>query len=45
MIQEYLGRDIGANFVKYIKPKSVEVTVLFNTRGGIAIDATWRSNN
>ncbi len=43
VFHEHLAVDIGQDFVKYIKPKSVEVTVLFNTRGGIAIDATWRS--
>lgn len=43
VFHEHLAVDIGQDFVKYIKPKSVEVTALFNTRGGIAIDATWRS--
>ncbi len=42
VFHEHLAVDIGQDFVKYIKPKSVEVTVLFNTRGGIAIDATWK---
>ncbi len=42
VFHEHLAVDIGQDFVKYIKPKSVEVTVMFNTRGGIAIDATWR---
>ncbi len=42
VFHEHLAVDIGKDFVKYIKPKSVEVTVMFNTRGGIAIDATWR---
>jgi NADPH-dependent 7-cyano-7-deazaguanine reductase QueF len=35
--------DIGKDFMKFIKPKSVSVTVRFHVRGGIAIDATWRS--
>ena len=43
VFHEHLAVDIGKDFVKFIKPKSVEVTVCFNTRGGIAIDATWRS--
>lgn len=43
VFHEHLAVDIGQDFVKYIKPKSVEVTVRFNTRGGIAIDAKWKS--
>lgn len=42
VFHEHLAVDIGKDFLKYIKPKSVEVTVMFNIRGGIAIDATWR---
>ena len=41
VFHEHLAVDIGTDFVKYIKPKNVAVTVRFNTRGGIAIDATW----
>lgn len=43
IFHEHLAVDIGKDFVKFIKPKKVEVTVRFNVRGGIAIDATWRS--
>lgn len=44
VFHEHLAVDIGKDFVKFVKPKSCEVTVMFNTRGGIAIDATWRYN-
>ncbi len=43
IFHEHLAVDIGKDFLKFIKPKSVEVTVRFNVRGGIAIDATWHS--
>ena len=43
VFHEHLAVDIGQDFVKYIKPKNVAVTVRFNIRGGIAIDATWSS--
>lgn len=39
---KYLAVDIGKDFMKFIKPKSVRVTVRFNVRGGIAIDAVWQ---
>ncbi len=42
VFHEHLAVDIGKDFVKFVQPKSCEVTVLFNSRGGIAIDATWR---
>ncbi len=42
VFHEHLAVDIGKDFVKYVKPKSVAVTVRFHSRGGIAIDATWR---
>lgn len=42
VFHEHLAVDIGKDFVKFVKPKSVAVTVRFNTRGGIEIDATWR---
>ncbi len=40
---EHLAVDIGKDFVKYVKPKSVTVAVKFHVRGGIAIDAVWNS--
>ncbi len=42
VFHEHLAVDIGKDFMKFIKPKSVAVTVRFNVRGGIAIDATWK---
>lgn len=45
VFHEHLAQDIGEDFIRYIKPKSVEVTVHFNVRGGIAISATWRSGS
>ena len=42
VFHEHLAVDIGKDFIKYVKPKSVAVTVRFNVRGGIAIDATYR---
>lgn len=42
IFHEHLARDIGEDFVKFVKPTSVSVTVRFNVRGGIAIDATWK---
>ena len=44
VFHEHLAVDIGKDFVKYVKPKNVQVTVMFNSRGGIAIDATWEFN-
>ncbi len=41
VFHEHLAVDIGKDFVKFVKPKSCEVLVMFNTRGGIAIDAKW----
>lgn len=41
VFHEHLAVDIGSDFVRYIKPVSVSVTVRFHVRGGIAIDATW----
>lgn len=41
VFHEHLAVDIGKDFVKYIKPLFVSVTVKFHVRGGIAIDATW----
>src|SRR3989338_6237015 len=43
VFHEHLAVDIGKDFVKFIKPKSVSVKVNFNTRGGIAISAEWKS--
>jgi 7-cyano-7-deazaguanine reductase len=41
IFHEHLAVDIGKDFMKYVKPLSVDVTVHFNIRGGIAISATW----
>lgn len=41
VFHEHLAVDIGKDFVKFIKPLSVDVTVRFNVRGGIAIDAKY----
>lgn len=41
VFHEHLAVDIGKDFVKFVKPLSVTVTVKFHVRGGIAIDATW----
>ncbi len=45
VFHEHLAVDIGKDFMKFVKPKSAEVTVHFNVRGGIAIDARWRSKS
>lgn len=42
VFHEHLAVDIGKDFLKFVKPASVEVIVRFNVRGGIAIDAVWR---
>lgn len=42
VFHEHLAVDIGNDFVKFIKPLKLAVTVKFHVRGGIAIDATWR---
>lgn len=41
VFHEHLAVDIGKDFVKFVKPVRVSVTVKFHVRGGIAIDATW----
>ena len=43
VFHEHLAVDIGQDFVKFVKPKKVAVTVEFNVRGGVAIAATWES--
>ena len=43
VFHEHLAVDIGNDFVKFVKPKKCEVNVMFNTRGGIAISAKWKS--
>ena len=40
VFHEHLAKDIADDFMKFVKPHSVSVTVNFNTRGGIAIAAT-----
>lgn len=42
VFHEHLAVDIGKDFVKFIKPRKVMVTVKFHVRGGIAIDACWK---
>lgn len=42
VFHEHLAVDIANDFVKFIKPKSVSVSVNFNVRGGIAISASYR---
>ena len=42
VFHEHLAVEIGKDFVKFVKPLKVDVTVRFHVRGGIAIDATWR---
>lgn len=42
VFHEHLAVDIGKDFVKFVQPKKCEVLVLFNTRGGIAIEARWK---
>jgi 7-cyano-7-deazaguanine reductase len=41
VFHEHLAVDIGEDFVKFVKPLALSVTVHFNIRGGIAIDATY----
>ncbi|MBI3618909.1 NADPH-dependent 7-cyano-7-deazaguanine reductase QueF [Candidatus Peregrinibacteria bacterium] len=41
VFHEHLAVDIGKDFVKFVKPLTVDVTVHFNVRGGIAIDAKY----
>lgn len=42
VFHEHLAVDIANDFNKFIKPKSVTVTVNFNVRGGIAISASYQ---
>ena len=42
VFHEHLAVDIGNDFVKFVKPLKLSVTVKFHVRGGIAIDATYR---
>ena len=42
VFHEHLAVDIGKDFVKFVKPLRLSVTVKFHVRGGIAIDATWK---
>jgi 7-cyano-7-deazaguanine reductase len=41
IFHEHLAVDIGSDFVKFVKPLSLDVTVHFHARGGIAISATY----
>jgi len=42
VFHEHLAVDIANDFIKYVKPQSVNVIVHFNVRGGIAISADYR---
>lgn len=42
VFHEHLAVDIGKDFVKFVKPKSMSVNAQFNSRGGIAIGAQWK---
>ena len=42
VFHEHLAIDIGKDFIKFVKPKSLSVKVNFNVRGGIAISAEWK---
>lgn len=44
VFHEHLAVDIANDFIKFVKPKSVNVTVNFNVRGGIAISASYHTN-
>jgi len=41
VFHEHLALDIGKDFIKFVDPLSLEVSVNFNVRGGIAISATY----
>lgn len=41
VFHEHLAVDIAEDFIKYVKPLSVDVVVNFNIRGGIAISADY----
>jgi 7-cyano-7-deazaguanine reductase len=41
VFHEHLAVDIASDFVKFVKPRTLDVTVHFNVRGGIAISATY----
>lgn len=41
VFHEHLAVDIANDFKKFVKPRSVRVTVHFNSRGGIAISASY----
>ncbi len=43
VFHEHLAVDIAKDFMTFIQPRSVTVTVNFNIRGGIAISATYQT--
>ncbi len=47
VFHEHLAIDIAQDFITFVKPLAVDVTVHFNVRGGIAIDAKyhWDKNH
>lgn len=42
IFHEHLAVDIAKDFIKFLDPISINVTVHFNVRGGIAIDAAYK---
>ena len=42
VFHEHLAIGIAEDFNKFVKPKSVEVTAHFHSRGGIAISAKYK---
>lgn len=45
VFHEHLAVDIGKDFMKFVQPLSVEVTVNFNVRGGIGIAARYKQES
>ncbi len=41
VFHEHLAVDIAQDFIKYVKPLSIDVIVHFNIRGGIEISADY----
>jgi 7-cyano-7-deazaguanine reductase len=41
VFHEHLAVDIAKDFIKFVKPLSIDVVVRFHVRGGIAIDAKY----
>lgn len=47
VFHEHLAVDIAEDFIKFVKPQLLDVSVHFNSRGGIAISAEyhWEEKN